>query len=83
VYLLLAWSRLCVETEKQITCGVATAIRDPALREMIWPVVQDVASLAKAFQVPESVVGRVMIKMRSGKNDARGTCQNESQEVRP
>jgi hypothetical protein len=50
---------------------------------MIWTVVKHVAALAEAFEVPQPVVTRVMVKMRGGEHNARGAFGNHRQQIWP
>jgi hypothetical protein len=56
-------------SEEQVTQCTAEQISDPPLRQMAGTVVDHVAALTKTAQVTQPVVGRIMIKVRSGKHD--------------
>ena len=58
-----------VGTEEQIAEGAAQQVGDPPLCQVVRPVVDHVASLAKAFQVARPIVGRVMVEVRCGEHD--------------
>jgi hypothetical protein len=49
--------------EKQVAYRATKKIGDPPLREMIRPVVHDVATLAKAAQIAQVIVARVMVEV--------------------
>ncbi len=49
--------------------GLAQPVADPALQQVPRPVVCQMASLAKAAQVPLPASGRVMVHVRRGEND--------------
>ena len=63
--------------------GVALAVGDPSLQQVPGPIVRQVAALAKAPQVAQPVVGRVMVEMRRGQDDAGRVLPDHVFEVRP
>jgi hypothetical protein len=50
---------------------------------VIWLIVEQMAALADALEVPQPVVARVMVKMRSGEYHACGTFGNHRQQIWP
>jgi hypothetical protein len=72
-----------VEAQEQISAGIATPVGHPALGAMIRRVVQDVATLTKALEVAQPVVGRIVIQVRSSQHDACATSGDQRQEIRP
>ena len=52
-----------VRSGEQVARPAAQPVGDPALGEVLWPVVQHVAALAQAPQVARAVVGRVVAEM--------------------
>ena len=59
-----------IGSEEQVGQGVAASIGDPALRQMMRPIVQHVAALTEGPQVGEPVVGRIAVEMGGGEHDA-------------
>ena len=60
-----------VWAEEEITDSQAPPVSDPALHKMTLPVVQHVAALTEGAQIIQPIVGRVTVKMRGSKHDAR------------
>ena len=60
-----------VWAEEEITDSQAPPVSDPALHKMTLPVVQHVAALTEGAQIIQAIVGRVTVKMRGSKHDAR------------
>lgn len=60
-----------VRPEEQVTQGTAEEVSDPALRQVVRAVVDHVATLTKAAQIAQPVVGRIVIEVRGGEHDAR------------
>ena len=56
-------------SEEKIANGHTPPVSDPALRQVVRPVVQHVAALTERTEVLQQVVGRVAIKMRRGEHD--------------
>ena len=57
-------------SQEEIAEGLAPAVGDPALRQMLWPVMQHVAALTEGAQVGQPVVGRIAVEMRRRQHDA-------------
>jgi hypothetical protein len=57
--------------QEQVAQGAAEQIRKPSLREMMRPVVHDVAALAEAAQIVQLIVAGVMVEMRGRQHDPR------------
>jgi hypothetical protein len=55
-----------VRAQEEVPQGAAEKVGDPALGEVIGPVMDQVAALTEASEVPEPVVGWIVVKMRSG-----------------
>ena len=72
-----------VGSEEQVGQGVAASIGDPALRQVMRPVVQQVAALAEGPQVGEPVVCGIAVEMGGGKHDAGGTQPDGLDQVGP
>ena len=60
-----------VGPEKDIAQRIAQPVGDPALRQMVVPVVDHVAALAEAPQIAQPVVLRVVVEMRGGQDHPR------------
>jgi hypothetical protein len=58
-----------IRTEEKITYGQAPSIGDPALRQVVGPVVHKVAALTERAEVCQPVVRRVAIEMCRCKHD--------------
>ena len=61
-----------IGAEKQVAHGLAHAQGKPAAALMFGAIVQHVTALAEGAQVPQPVIGRVVIKMRGGQNNPCG-----------
>ena len=72
-----------VGTEEQITEGAPQQVGDPPLCQVVRPVVDQVAALAKALQVTRPIVCRVVIEVRRGEDDARVANAGRLLDVRP
>lgn len=59
-----------IEPQEQITDGPAHPVGQPSLRQMMRPVMDQVAALAEALQVGRVAVRRVMVEMRGSEDDA-------------
>jgi hypothetical protein len=62
-----------IRSQEEIAEGLAPAVGDPALRQMLWPVMQHVAALTEGAQVGQPVVGRIAVEMRCRQHDACGS----------
>jgi hypothetical protein len=60
-----------IRSKEQIAQGAAEQIRKPSLREMMGPVMHDVAALAKAAEIAQLIVGRIMVEMSGRQHDPR------------
>jgi hypothetical protein len=72
-----------IAAQEQISGGIATPVGHPALSAMIRPVVQNVATLAKALEIAQPVVGRIVIQMRGSQHDACAASRDQRQQIRP
>ena len=72
-----------VRSEEQVTQSAAEQISDSAPRHMMRTVVDQVAALTKTAQVAQSIVGRIMSKVRSGEHDMRCPHVRDLLQVRP
>ena len=61
-----------VAPQEQVARGIAQPVGDPALRQVVRPVMQHVAALAERAQVGEAVVTGVAVQMGSSQYDAGG-----------
>ena len=58
-----------IRTKEQIADGHTPSVSNPALRQVVRPVVQHVAALTERAEVLQPVVGRVAVKMRRSEHD--------------
>jgi hypothetical protein len=72
-----------VEAQEQISGGIATPMRDPALSTMIRRVVDRMAGLAEALKVAQPVISGIVVQVRGGQHNACGAPRNQRQQVRP
>jgi hypothetical protein len=60
-----------IRTEEKIAGCPPPPVSDPALRQMVRPIVQHVAALTECAQIFHPIVGRVAIQVRRCEHDAR------------
>lgn len=72
-----------VAPEKEIAERPAPAECHPALGSMMLAVVQQMASLAKRVEIAQPVIGRVMVEVRCGEDDARAAATGGLEQIRP
>lgn len=72
-----------IQPQKQIADRPTLPVCQPALRPMVRPVMLQVAPLANAPQVGQPVVGRVVIHMGRGQDDASGADLDGFHQVGP
>jgi hypothetical protein len=60
-----------VRPKKQVAHRTAEQIGDPPLRQVMRAIVAQVTALTEAAQVAQAVVGRIVIEVRGGEDDAR------------
>jgi hypothetical protein len=60
-----------IGTEEKIAGCQPPPVSDPALRQMVRPIVQHVAALTERAQILHPIVGRVAIQVRRCEHDAR------------
>ncbi len=56
--------------EEKISVCQMPSVGDPALRQVMRPIVLDVAALAEGAEVLQAVVGRIAVQVRRRKHDA-------------
>lgn len=72
-----------VRAQEEVADGPATPEGPPALGAVVGAVMQEVAALAQRPEVPEAVVGRVMVEVGRGEDRARRADEDGLHEVRP
>ena len=72
-----------IRSEEKIADGHTPPVSDPALREVVRPVVQHVAALTKRAQIRQPVVRRVAIKVRRREHDTRLAKLSCFHKIRP
>jgi hypothetical protein len=70
-------------TEEEIAECQTPPVGDPALHQMVRPIVQHVAALTKGPQIFQSIVARITVQVRRGKYDARRPKPNSLHKIGP
>jgi len=72
-----------VKTEEQITESTPLQIGNPPLRQMMRPVVNQMAALAETSQVLQAIIAGIVIEMGSGQNNAGLAPVSRFLDIRP
>jgi hypothetical protein len=72
-----------IRTEEKIAGCQPPPVSDPALRQMVRPIVQHVAALTERAQILHPIVGRVAIQVRRCEHDARHPRPSRLHKIRP
>jgi hypothetical protein len=60
-----------IRTEEEITECQTPPVGDPALHQMVRPIVQHVAALTEGLQISQPIVGGIAVQVRRREYDAR------------
>jgi hypothetical protein len=80
---LRAGSDVVVIPQEQITQRVSSAVGEPALGQVMRPIMQHVAALAERAEIGEPVVRGIAIKVGGSEHDASGAQPRRLNQVGP